>query len=329
MSARPLPILLLLLAALATACAPRVQDAGPAVGSPRLGERHLVADDGRLLPMRTWLPNPAVSAVIVAVHGFNDYSNAFATAAEWWAERGLATYAYDQRGFGAGAEAGIWGGAGRMARDLGNVVAAVRGAHAGVPLYLLGESMGAAVAVLALAEGHVDGGGIDGVILSAPALWGGESLNPAYRGLLWLGAHTVPFRTATGRDLGIQASDNIDMLRALGRDPLVIKETRIDAIYGLVGLMDRALDAAAKVDAPLLVLHGLREDVGPENAARALLARLKTPYRLAAYAQGWHMLLRDLQAETVWRDILAWIGDRDAPLPSGAERQELPPFVGR
>jgi hypothetical protein len=41
------------------------------------------------------------------------------------------------------------------------------------------------------------------------------------------------------------------------------------------------------------------------------------------------MLLRDLQAETVWRDILAWIENADAPLPSGAERSELPPFIER
>lgn len=32
------------------------------------------------------------------------------------------------------------------------------------------------------------------------------------------------------------------------------------------------------------------------------------------------MLLRDLQAETVWNDVLAWIGDPLTPLPSGADR---------
>ena len=33
------------------------------------------------------------------------------------------------------------------------------------------------------------------------------------------------------------------------------------------------------------------------------------------------MLLRDLNAETVWRDILAWIANAQAPLPSGADRR--------
>jgi alpha-beta hydrolase superfamily lysophospholipase len=318
---------LVLISLALAACAPRVQEAGPVPGAPRLDDGLVVADDGHRLPLRVWPVNPDLKAVIVAVHGFNDYSNAFAGPATWWAERGVATYAYDQRGFGASAEAGIWGGAERMSRDLGNAVAAVRRRHPEVPLYVLATSMGGAVTVLALAEGFVKK--VDGVILSAPALWGGDTLNPVYRGALWLAAHTLPFNKATGRDLGIQASDNIEMLRALGRDPLVIKETRIDALYGLVELMDRALAAANRVEAFLLVLYGAREEVVPEDAARTLLKRLPIPYRLAVYPEGWHMLLRDLQAEIVWRDVLAWIEDRDVTLPSGAERAALPPFVKR
>jgi acylglycerol lipase len=41
--------------------------------------------------------------------------------------------------------------------------------------------------------------------------------------------------------------------------------------------------------------------------------------RVALYESGFHMLLRDLQAETVWTDIAAWIADRDVALPSGAD----------
>jgi len=39
---------------------------------------------------------------------------------------------------------------------------------------------------------------------------------------------------------------------------------------------------------------------------------------VALYENGWHMLLRDLQAETVLNDIVAWITDPSAELPSGA-----------
>ncbi len=64
---------------------------------------------------------------------------------------------------------------------------------------------------------------------------------------LWIGARLMPGLTLTGRGLGIKPSDNIAMLRALSRDPLVIKETRVDTIYGLVNLMDAALAAAPRL----------------------------------------------------------------------------------
>src|SRR5437870_7543725 len=59
-----------------------------------------IAADGARLPLRSWLPRGEVKAVILALHGFGDYSNAFTLPGEFWAERGIATYAYDQRGFG-------------------------------------------------------------------------------------------------------------------------------------------------------------------------------------------------------------------------------------
>ena len=62
--------------------------------------------DGTSLPRRAWLPEGPPQAVILAVHGFNDYSNAFTEFGEFAAERGVAVHAYDQRGFGANPAAG-------------------------------------------------------------------------------------------------------------------------------------------------------------------------------------------------------------------------------
>ena len=113
------------------------------------------------------------------------------------------------------------------------------------------------------------------------------------------------------------------MLRGLGRDPLVIKETRVDAIYGLVNLMDQALAAAPALDRPALLLYGQRDEIVPKDptfqAWRELPAEQKKVHRQALYENGWHMLLRDLDATTVRRDIAAWIVDPTAPLPSGAD----------
>jgi alpha-beta hydrolase superfamily lysophospholipase len=170
---------------------------------------------------------------------------------------------------------------------------------------------------------------IAGAILSAPAMWGRQVMNPFYRFTLWLGYNTVPgMEVEPPRGLKIMPSDNIDMLRALAKDPLVIKQTRIDALKGLVDLMSNAEAALPSLpsDVPLLVLFGRHEQVLPDKVVQETLKRIEgapaeTRPRVALYNDGYHMLLRDLQAEVVWRDIVAWMrSPMVAALPSGAEQ---------
>ena len=303
-------------------CAPLQAPAGPELAQPVLDEARLVAADGAELPLRSWLPQAGPpDAVLVVLHGFNDYSNFFEGTGRWLAGRGVASYAYDQRGFGGAPHRGLWAGSDALASDLRTAVALVRARHPGVPLYLFGESMGGAVVMTTMAR--PDRPAVEGVILAAPAVWGRSSMPWYQTTALWLAVHTFPSGRLTGSNLGIVVSDNTAMLKALGRDPMVIKGTRIDAIYGLVNLMDEAMASAPRLDGRMLVLYGARDPLIPGAAMREMLARLPPEAadrrRVVLYPEGYHMLTRDLQGETVWRDIDAWLADPDAPLPSGAD----------
>ncbi len=295
----------------------------PGSVAPTMTASDFIADDGTELPLKSWLPEAKPKAVILALHGFNDYSNAFKDSGEDWAKHGIATFAYDQRGFGAGPRHGLWAGAPRMAADASEASAVLHARYHGVPLYILGESMGGAVAIVA--ETEVDGtprSGVDGLILSAPAVWGRDTMTVPERVALWFGDHVLPGLKVSGHGLGIMPSDNIEMLRALGRDPLVIKETRIDTIKGLVDLMDDALAAAPKLRTPMLFLYGDHDEVIPRDSTRRFLATLPAdePRRVAFYPAGYHMLLRDLEAEVVRHDVEAWVANPEIALPSGADR---------
>jgi alpha-beta hydrolase superfamily lysophospholipase len=312
----------LVLGLTAGACAPRLQMTGPMTGEARIMDDALIARDGARLPLRRWGPEAQKPwAVLVALHGFNDYSNAFDDAARHWAKKGVVTYAIDQRGFGRSAQTGLWAGIDAMVADLRALAAAVRKRHPGLPLHVLGDSMGGAVAMVTLAR-H-PGGAIDGAILAAPAVWGRRHLGAIKRGALWLTAHTLPWVTLTPEGLDIKASDNVAMLRKLGKDPLVIKETRVDTVWGLVNLMDAAFAAADGIDAPLLLLYGARDEVIPKQPTAEVLAKVmaRGRARAAYYPNGYHMLLRDLRADAVLGDVLAWIRDHRAALPSGAEAE--------
>jgi alpha-beta hydrolase superfamily lysophospholipase len=286
-----------------------------------LTDDYIRAADGAELPLRVWRGDGPPRAVVLGLHGFNDYSKSFAHPAKTWTEAGIAVYAYDQRGFGAAPHHGLWPGTGALTGDLAAASRLLRERHPGVPLYLVGESMGAAVILAAYGNG--DRPVADGVVLSAPAIWSRDHMPFYQRGALWLGAHTVPWLTVTGRGLEIRASDNDDMLRALGRDPLVIKATRIDTLHGLSDLMDAALAAAPKMDARALVLYGREEQLIPEAARQALLDRLPQDgnWRYAEYESGFHMLLRDLNADRVLRDIAAWAVDPDTATRPAAKTE--------
>ncbi|WP_239988549.1 alpha/beta hydrolase [Paramagnetospirillum kuznetsovii] len=284
-----------------------------------LTDGRLQASDGVTLPLRSWLPIGSPKAVVVALHGMNDYSNAFDAPGKALAAKGIATYAYDQRGFGVGPHPGYWSSTKAMADDLNACATLLHQRHPGIPLYVLGESMGGAVVIIAA---QAPSAAISGLILAAPAVWGRSTMGWLQQGALWLTNAIAPGWTLTGRGLGIQASDNIEMLRALSRDPLVIKETRVDAIHGLVDLMDAAQMGMAAVQLPVLVLYGEKDEVIPPKptwAAIRRLPRLGEARRVALYENGWHMLLRDLQAQVVVDDIVAWMADASAPLPSRAD----------
>ena len=300
------------------ACSPLVNLPGKQVYKPRIENKNFIAADGALLPVRSWLPDDGrIKATIVALHGFNDYSNFFDSPGNYLSGRGIACYAYDQRGFGGAPGRGLWSGIEAYTSDLSSFVPEIRARHPGVPLYILGESMGGAVTIVAMTDRNCPR--VDGVILVAPAVWGRETMPWYQRWLLAVTSHTLPWLQLTGKSLHVIPSDNTEMLRALGRDPLVIKETRVDAMYGLSNLMDAALSQAEKLQVPTLVQYGTNDQVIPREPVIQMLGKMSAVTRKVFYEHGYHLLLRDLQGEKPLADIVSWISDHDNLLPHGTD----------
>ena len=308
---------------LSSACSnPKIQTrTDTSLPQARLSADSVVMPDGYVLPMKTWGSSDGASAIVLAMHGFNDYSNAFDTAADSFADDSITTYAIDQRGFGATEQHGVWAGQDVMQSDLVVTVDLLCEKHAGLPFFLLGESMGGAVILSAVQQ--LQETCVQGVILLAPAVWGWQVMPWWQTVPLRMLAHTMPELTLTGDGLNIRASDNDAMLRALGRDPLVIKETRIDAIYGLTDLMQAAMVNSRALNMPALILYGENDEIIPADAFCQMLNilpdREESEWRLILYPDGYHMLTRDLQAEVVLKDIKTWIHDQKSSLPSGQE----------
>jgi alpha-beta hydrolase superfamily lysophospholipase len=311
----------------------------PAAAAPRAAGRQarleddrIVAPDGTILPLRAWLPETKPRAVVVALHGFNDHANAFAGPAAVLARHAIATYAYDQRGFGRTASRGRWAGTEAMVNDVLAAMALLRRRYPDTPLHVMGESMGAAIAILAAHYGG-GAGAADGFVLLAPAVWGRGTMSVFERAGLFL-ADFLPAIAWSLRFLPvtIRPSDNAAMLRALHEDPLVIQTARSDTLIGLVDLMSAALAAAPHFAARALILYGERDEVVPRGPVARFVAALPPAaaarQRIALYPSGYHLLLRDLAAAAVTGDVVAWLRDGEAPLPSGADREARARLLG-
>jgi alpha-beta hydrolase superfamily lysophospholipase len=310
-------VLLLAVAISLGACVtPRVQSPVARPQAPRLEPDRVRLADGAVLPLSQWLPAAAPRAAIVALHGLNDHHGTWAAAAAQLSAHGFAVYAYDQRGFGATEQRGIWAGGDVLAGDVREVAALVRARHPGVPLYVFGESMGAAVMLRALAQ--QPRGWLDGAVLLAPAVWNRRDMPWYQRFALRLVAHTFRgMKVSTPRSRA--ASDNLAALRRRTDDPLVIHKVRVDMLAGVADLMDEITERRPDFAVPVLILYGAHDLIVPAEPVCRWVASLDAggSWQLAVYPNGWHLLLRDLGAATVLADLIAWLARDGAELPSG------------
>ena len=140
----------------------------------------LIASDGTRLHLREW-PASAASprGRVLIVHGLGEHIGRYAPVAEFLIARGWAVAGYDQRGHGqSGGARGAMPEAFSLASDLAQVIDAVR--LPGLPLVLLGHSMGGLLAARFVAEELESKPAawrrpVDALVLSSPALDPGMS----------------------------------------------------------------------------------------------------------------------------------------------------------
>jgi alpha-beta hydrolase superfamily lysophospholipase len=282
-----------------------------------------VMPDGTVLPYRDWLPKATPSAVVLALHGMNDSRDAWEIPAPVMAQAGIAVFAPDLRGFGATRTRGFWPGSDGLAADARVMARLLRARYPHTKLILMAESMGAA-ALMVLAT-QPDPPPVDGYVLIAPAVWGRSKMSFLMRATLWFADHTMPGLALTGSGfVKVTATDNRDALIRLSTDPLTIHATRVDAIEGLVDLMDQALADAPRFNAPALFLYGGHDELVPARATAATWRALPPGETEAFYPNGYHLLLRDTDRAVPIGDVIAWIRDPSAPLPSGADKAAAP-----
>ena len=267
------------------------------------------ASDGCAIPYRLW-PARKPAALVLLLHGALDYSGAFDELGPMFARRGISALAIDQRGFGATSTRGHWCGRNRMIRDVIEAALFLRMRYDyRLPLFIVGESMGAALAVHSAARApDLE---LSGLVLAAPG-----AISGLWRRLVGgLAASLLRVLLPNG-GLTIERVQAWDFTPSTGirllSDPMVLRCVRPATLLGLFRLARSAVDEAEHVRVPVLTLVGERDDVLRINCIRRLHENLTGDKQWASFPAAPHLLLHWKDNSKVTQRLLDWIDSRTA-----------------
>jgi alpha-beta hydrolase superfamily lysophospholipase len=294
----------------------------------------LQAADGTELAYRRWLPDGEVRATLQVVHGLSEHGGRYARLAAALTTRGIAVAALDQRGHGRTAAAtgkgrfGDGAGSADVLDDVRLLGERLAGDHPGVPQFLLGHSLGSAVA---LASAERDGAALAGLVLSGPLgvapqlaeavaqLQAAVEAGMADQPLDALGGFNTAFEPArTPYDWLSRDEAEVDAYLA---DPLCGDDVPPTHGYsaGMYELVVRGAtpEAVAQLPdgLPVLLLAGRRDPVGGTDAAQVtalagLLRDRGLPVEERLYPDARHEVFNETNRDEVTADLLAWIEQR-------------------
>lgn len=125
----------------------------------------------------TWTPDGDVKGVVVLSHGFGEHARRYDHVAQRFGAAGLVTYALDHRGHGRSAGKRVYvRDISEYTGDFATLVGIARREHPGVPVIVLGHSMGGGI-VFAYGSDHP--ADYDLMVLSGPAVAARDAVAPA------------------------------------------------------------------------------------------------------------------------------------------------------
>jgi alpha-beta hydrolase superfamily lysophospholipase len=260
-----------------------------------------------------WIPS-APTRVMLLVHGYAEHAGRYDEMAMNFAAKGFAVHAYDQAGHGR--TRGPRGHVDRFERlldELARFVEQVGAEHPGLPIVLVGHSMGGLVvaATAAFRRPAVDRIILSGALLEMPS---GGTVD---RHLRLLVARILSWAMPrVGLSTGLDAS-------GLSRDPAVVRRYREDPnikdrmtarfASGLAAMVERVRTSANRVERPILILHGEADPICPAQGSRrfyeGLDPEIRKTSRLSVYPELRHEIFNEPERVQVWQDLLDWLGE--------------------
>ncbi len=257
---------------------------------------------------RAWPAEKPVAAVIL-LHGLGGHSDRFQECGRHWSRQGISIYAPDLPGFGQSpGPKGHLDSFEPMFDLIETMVARVMAENSRRPVFIVAESMGAAIAIDWVSRRPAL---LSGLLLLAPALkdrlqvplW--KKLDALVHVLIRRRKYyDVPF-------LPHHFTRDTALIKILESDPLEVRRVTAQFYFAWLPVMTRALAAAPALKLPVAVLLPGEDSMIDSEATKAWFLELPEASRtLIEYPGRLHGLLVDLDRGPIFDDISRWIREQ-------------------
>jgi alpha-beta hydrolase superfamily lysophospholipase len=290
----------------------KASDGATEAGSLRRTESHFHGHRGLTLFRRSWHPREPTRTVAL-VHGFGEHSGRYEHVGSWFARRGVTVHSFDLRGHGrSGGKRGHVDSFADYLNDLEFFLQTVSEEASPQPITLVGHSLGGLIVTALAVERSPD---VQSVVTSGAAL----ALSPDLSGLkisiarllckifprMSMNAGLAPDLICTDREVVARYVD----------DPLVHGTSSAAHAVSMIDQVGRLRGMGARVDVPMLLLHGALDQLCMPVGSQSFYASMPNSAgssgapkaELRMYPRSSHEIFNDVEQESVFADVLAWI----------------------
>jgi acylglycerol lipase len=248
-------------------------------------------------------------AILFISHGLGEHSGRYGNIVEALEGKGVSIYAPDHRG--SGKSGGIRGHSDDFAKyykDMKYVVEeAIKKENPGVPIFLLGHSLGGLIAAHYAMNYPED---LRGLILSAPALFSTIPL-PAWKTFFGkIGAALKPRLTVSNEINANLLSTDPEVVKEYLQDPLVHDKVSTLFFQEYQKAAQQAADRASELSLPLLLVHGTDDKIISIKSSEHIYDNARSTDKQKAFFEGLYhetMNERPEERQKVLKTIVDWI----------------------
>ena len=272
-------------------------------------ETKTLSRDGLELLGKGWEPQGRPSkAVVCLVHGHGEHVNRYNHVAEALTSEGYALFGFDLRGHGRSAgPRGHTPSMEALMQDVDGLLEQARARYSGLPMFLYGHSLGAAITLIYCLYRKPT---LKGVVATGPSFHTSvEQQQFKITMAKLLGSLMPSVAIASGLDPNALTHE-AEVVRAYINDPLV--HDKISLGLGKIMLEEnrRALEHASEFPLPLLLMHGKEDTIAFPSSSVEFAAPLKEKCTLMLWNDMMHEIHNETEQREVFKTMTIWMDAR-------------------